>query len=439
MKWSIVSILSLQKSFLTIIFCKETNKVERDFFNYTKPARNYTKNSCTQFSYKNEVILYNNRRIAQGLSVYLLYKHNNPSCFDMNSKPKMKVIKVSHFMVENRYRLARHLCLLTGVLILLAFSYWIRDIPSPHKYYNLATVYVSMMMMSYANIYILVPRLFFREHYIGYFFLLFLLVFVFLLSISWLLRQIPSDLPFEKSTDTYRTGFYDALMSLIPIILVTTMIKLFQRWTLDNAEINELKDNSVAIEMDILRNQISPHFLFNMLNGIKATMRTDTQKAESMIFKLSDFLRYQLYENTADKTFFKSELNFLTNLIELEKTRRENFTTSITTDIPQEEINSLLIPPNLFTIFVENAVKHSVSIGLEESYVNIHFEKRDNRLCVTCANSKDPVYSHRINKKPGGIGLANIRRRLELLYGDDCRLHTIDDEYTHTVKLSIPL
>lgn len=280
---------------------------------------------------------------------------------------------------------------------------------------------------------------FFRGHYIGYFILLFLLVFVFLLSISWLLRQIPSDINFEKSTDSYRTGFYDALMSLIPIILVTTMIKLFQRWTLDNAEINELKDNSVAIEMDILRNQISPHFLFNMLNGIKVTMRTDTQKAESMIFKLSDFLRYQLYENTADKTFFKSELNFLTNLIELEKTRRENFNTSITTDIPQEEINTLLIPPNLFTIFVENAVKHSVSIGLEESYINIHFEKIDNRLCITCANSKDPVYSNRMNKKPGGIGLANIRRRLELLYGDDCRLQTIDDDYNHTVKLSIPL
>lgn len=357
----------------------------------------------------------------------------------MSSKPKIQDIKVSHFIVEDRYRLARHLVFLTGVLLLLAFSYWMRDIPGPHKYYNLAIVYIGMMMMSYANIYILVPRLFFKGYYIRYFIMLFLLVFVFLLSMSWLLRQIPSGITLEKPADSYRTGFYDALMTLIPIILVSTMIKLFQRWTLDNAEINELKDTTVAIEMDILRNQISPHFLFNMLNGIKATMRTDTEKAESMIFKLSDFLRYQLYENTADKTFFKSELDFLTNLIELEKTRRENFTTSITTDIPKEEINSLLIPPNLFTIFVENAVKHSVSMGLENSYVNVHFKKMHNRLCITCANSKDPVYSNRTNKRPGGIGLVNIRRRLELLYGDDCQLQTIDDEYTHTVKLSIPL
>lgn len=363
-----------------------------------------------------------------------------PSRFEMSSsKPKIQDIAVSHFIVEDRYRLARHLFFSTGVLILLAFSIWTRDIPGPHKYYHLAIVYTSMIMMSYANIYILVPRLFFRGHYIGYFILLFLLVFVFLLSMSWLLRHIPSGIALEKLANAYRTGFYDALMTLIPIILVTTMIKLFQRWTLDNAEINELKDTTVAIEKDILRNQLSPHFLFNMLNVIKATMRTDTEKAEHMIFKLSDFLRYQLYENTADKTFFKSELNFLTNLIELEKTRRENFTTSITTDIPQEEINCLLIPPNLFTIFVENAVKHSVSIGLEASYVNVHFEKIHNRLCITCTNSKDPVYSNRMNKKPGGIGLANIRRRLELLYGDDCRLQTTADEYTHTVKLSIPL
>ncbi|PVH24506.1 sensor histidine kinase [Sphingobacterium corticibacter] len=357
----------------------------------------------------------------------------------MSNKPRIQDIKVSHFIVDNRYRLARHLFLLTGVLMLLAFSSLIRDIPSPHKYYHLATVYAGMMMMSYANIYILVPRLFFRGHYIGYFILLFLLVFVFLLAISWVLRQVPSDIAFEKSVDSSHTGFYDALMSLIPIILVTTMIKLFQRWTLDNTEINELKDTSVAIEMDILRNQISPHFLFNMLNGIKVTMRTDTEKAESMIFKLSDFLRYQLYENTADKTFFKSEIDFLTNLIELEKTRRENFSTSITTDIPQKEINSLLIPPNLFTIFVENAIKHSVSIGLEDSYVNVHFEKANNRLCFTCTNSKDTVYSNRMNKKPGGIGLANIRRRLELLYGDHCQLQIIGDEFIHTVKLNIPL
>ena len=197
-------------------------------------------------------------------------------------------------------------------------------------------------------------------------------------------------------------------------------------------------------ELDVMQNaflkaQINPHFLFNMLNGIKATMRTDTEKAETMIFKLSDFLRYQLYENTADKTFFKSELDFLTNLIELEKTRRENFAISITTAIPQVEINSLLIPPNLFTIFVENAIKHSVAIGLEESYVNVHFEKIQHRLCFTCTNTKDPVYSNSINKKPGGIGLVNIRRRLELLYGDDCQLQTIADEHTHTVKLSIPL
>ncbi len=357
----------------------------------------------------------------------------------MRNRPRIQDIQVSRFIVEDRYRLARHLFLLIGVFILLAFSNWMRVIPGPSKYYNLATVYLGIMMMSYTNIYILVPRLFFRGRYVWYFILLFLSIFASLLSISWLLRQIPGDIDFEKSAESYRTGFYDALMTLIPIILVTTMIKLFQRWTLDNAEINELKDTSAAIEMDILRNQISPHFLFNMLNGIKATMRTDTEKAERMIFKLSDFLRYQLYENTADKTFFKSELDFLTNLIELEKTRRENFTTSIATDIPQKDINSLFIPPNLFTIFVENAVKHSVSIGLEESYVNIHFKKTHNRLHFTCTNSKDVVYSNRTNKKPGGIGLANIRRRLELLYGDDCLLQTVADEYTHTVKLSIPL
>ncbi|HNU62865.1 MAG TPA: hypothetical protein PKL04_11760, partial [Methanofastidiosum sp.] len=69
----------------------------------------------------------------------------------MNNKPRIQDIKVSQFIVEDRYRLARHLFILTGVLILLVFSNWIQDIPSPHKYYNLAAVYAGMMMMSYAN------------------------------------------------------------------------------------------------------------------------------------------------------------------------------------------------------------------------------------------------------------------------------------------------
>jgi LytS/YehU family sensor histidine kinase len=102
-----------------------------------------------------------------------------------------------------------------------------------------------------------------------------------------------------------------------------------QRWTKDNARMAELSNITLNMELNELRNQINPHFLFNMLNNVKALIRTDPEKATTVIMKLSEFLRYQLYENTEEKTSLVTELNFLSNFLNLEKIRRDNLSISI--------------------------------------------------------------------------------------------------------------
>jgi LytS/YehU family sensor histidine kinase len=249
----------------------------------------------------------------------------------------------------------------------------------------------------------------------------------------------PENGPFmEKHNDADR-GFYESIVIIIPIILVTTMIKLFQRWMRDNERIRELNNVTFKMELNELRNQINPHFLFNMLNGIKSLVRTDPEKASIVIMKLSEFLRYQLYENNDERTLLKSEINFLSNFLDLETLRRDNLSVKIGSNTSSQTINNVFLPPNLFTTFVENAVKHSVDIHGAESFIEINIDIDDDKLIFNCVNSKDPNYKPSSSEKSSGLGLGNIKRRLELLYDDK---HTIDIKTTETkyeINLTIPL
>jgi two-component system, LytTR family, sensor kinase len=355
---------------------------------------------------------------------------------------ELKDTKVIRLIVDDQYRLLRHVMLSLGLLVIISFSNRLSvfysnrpsEYPSVYKYYRLFSVYIALMTMFYINMYLLIPRFFFKGRYILYLVVLLILVMVCLALISNLLNSYftPERLvPRERS-------YYEGTIILAPIILVTTMIKLFQRWTRDNQRIAELKNITLTMELNELRNQINPHFLFNMLNGIKALVRRDPEKATIVILKLSEFLRYQLYENNDEKILLRSEINFLTNFLDLEKLRRDNLSADISSQTAPRIINSVFLPPNLFTTFVENAVKHSVTISGVESYIRIKIEINEGKLYFHCVNSKDPDYKPS-SEKHSGLGLVNIKRRLELLYADNYVLEVTSADSEHTIKLTVPI
>ncbi|WP_228449472.1 sensor histidine kinase [Chryseobacterium sp. 2VB] len=171
---------------------------------------------------------------------------------------------------------------------------------------------------------------------------------------------------------------------------------------------------------------------------VKALIRTDPAKASVVIVKLSEFLRYQLYENSEEKTLLTSEIDFLSNFLNLEKIRRDNFSFDIQVNIDHRIISSTFIPPNLFTTFVENAVKHSVDLSGRESCVKIEININNRQLYFKCVNSISTGYLPS-DKKSGGLGLANITRRLELLYNDTFDLKIESDDTEYSVNLKIPV
>jgi LytS/YehU family sensor histidine kinase len=290
--------------------------------------------------------------------------------------------------------------------------------------------------MAYINMYVLVPMFFFRTYYILYFVLLIAMGVVGLNIISYIMSYF-EDFKIGEYNNK-RGGLYEGVLMCISIILVTTTVKLLQKWIRDSIRIVELNSLTLNMELNALRNQINPHFLFNMLNNVKALIRTDPEKATAVIMKLSDFLRYQLYENNEEKTVLPSEIDFLSNFLNLEKIRREDFQIYIDSKTDKRILNSTFIPPNLFTTFVENAVKHSVDISGKESYVKVNIEIKDKNLYFECRNSQnsdspvpDTIYS--------GLGLVNIKRRLELLYQSTFTLEINSTKNEYIVNLIIPV
>ncbi|WP_312300861.1 histidine kinase [Chryseobacterium sp.] len=352
---------------------------------------------------------------------------------------KFKETAVMDFLVEEQYTFRRHLLFLIFFFFLIYSARFWHGYSGIYQYYVLFFVYAILIAMVYINIYVLVPRFFFKTKYITYLVLIVLMGVVGLNIIGYGFKLFFADFKVGVvHKEGEKGGIYEGVLMCIPIILTTTTIKLLQKWISDNKKINELNNLTLNMELNELRNQINPHFLFNMLNNVKALIRTDPAKASVVIVKLSEFLRYQLYENSEEKTLLASEIDFLSNFLNLEKIRRDHFSFDIAAPLDKRILNSTFIPPNLFTTFVENAVKHSVDISGEESYVKIEIHIENKQLHFVCVNSRSIGYIIP-DKKNSGLGLANITRRLELLYNDTFELNIQSEDKEYIVNLKIPV
>ena len=174
----------------------------------------------------------------------------------------------------------------------------------------------------------------------------------------------------------------------------------------------------------------------NTLNNIHALVDIDPEKAKSTILELSKMMRFVLYEGSKTVVPLEREINFLQNYITLMKLR---YTDKVRIDVDvAQALPNKDVPPLMFITFVENAFKHGVSYR-QESFIEIKIEevKREGAslLAFTCRNSRIP----KEEDKHGGVGLANVRQRLDLIYGKDYQLDIQDESDIYQVKLAIPL
>ena len=343
------------------------------------------------------------------------------------------------FLIADRYRFYRHI---TACLSLLLFFLITKEWGAYKGFVDHLDWIERCMIITaafYLNIYVLIPRFLFRGKLVTYTFSLIGILFIcqvityYLNAVIWREYIISEDLK-KAMALPIPTLFIFSLLSLLPFIMLSTLIKIFQLWIKSTEKMQELEQQAAKSELQALRSQIQPHFLFNMLNSINTLLYIDPEKASYTLTKLSDFLRHLLYQSHEERVFLSSELRFLSDFLSLEAMRRDDFTYEITYN--EKNIQGIQLPPNILLILAENAVKHSID-ALAPTYIYIKCEQKEGWLHFSVRNSV-PLRPNP-QQKFSGIGLTNLRRRLELLYGDCFKLlqEALPQEYIVTLVLQL--
>lgn len=212
-------------------------------------------------------------------------------------------------------------------------------------------------------------------------------------------------------------------------------IYLFLKTYKDQEARTELESMRLQEELKYLKAQINPHFFMNMLNNIHAAVDVDPAKAQEMIIELSKLMRYVLYEGNNASTTFSNEVRFISSYISLMRRRYPADKVEIYFTAPESPADHLKLPPLLFISFVENAFKHGISY-MKTSVITIDIDESDGLICFRCCNTKAKNDGGLIHN--GGVGLENVKRRLDLLYGSRYELSIDDTDEQYTVKLKLP-
>jgi two-component system LytT family sensor kinase len=211
-------------------------------------------------------------------------------------------------------------------------------------------------------------------------------------------------------------------------------LRLIQKWKDDEKRKTEIEKEKISTELTFLKQQVNPHFLFNALNNIYSLTLNTSEDASYAILKLSSILRYMLYETENNQVSLRDELNIVWDFIELQKIRLTD-KVKVTYDL-KGETGNLKIAPLLLIPLVENAFKHGID-NMNESFIEILINIQSGQLELKARNR-----IVRINtglKNENGIGIKNIRRRLDIIYPGKHSLTTEIKNDVFLVKLNIDL
>lgn len=299
------------------------------------------------------------------------------------------------------------------------------------------------MLVTYVNVYVLFPRFFVSQKYVAYAASAVLLLFIASLMNRVLIERIiePNFFPdttYYEPIFVWYLLFKGMLWFLAPVLLFTLLIKAIGHWVDQERVYQETLSEKLAAELNLLKAQVHPHFLFNTLNNLYALTLQSAPAAPQVVLKLSELMSYMLYESQTEIISLEKEIGHIQNYIALEKLRYgDRLDVSVTAS---GETKGKTIAPLLLIPFVENAFKHGVSDETDHVWVTIDLKVKDGWLGVKVENSHTGAENREsANAISGGIGLGNVKRRLALLYPDSHKLVLAKEAEYFSVDLKIRL
>lgn len=229
--------------------------------------------------------------------------------------------------------------------------------------------------------------------------------------------------------------FLDAIYDVLVVGINLAVSLLFQHFQ-DRFVQERLKKENAENQLVYLKAQINPHFYMNMLNNIHGMIEINPLKAQDMVIEMSGLMRYMLYESSRSEIELVAEVTFIDNYIALMRERYPENIVSISVKLPDTAtVRGIQVPPLLFLVFIENAFKHGLSYA-NHSFVAVSIELHGNNIEFSCINS---VHASDKRGQSHGVGLENVKRRLDLIYGKRHILDVTCSETAYSVNLTLPL
>lgn len=292
------------------------------------------------------------------------------------------------------------------------------------------------MLIVYINILYLIPRFLTQKNFLWYISLLVLTALIITPIKTLVFHTIYSDQPIMQ--DLFIDNQSSIFLTTFIMGSASTIYKVMNDWVMHQNERQALQNKTLESELNFLKSQINPHFLFNTLNNLYALTLKKSDQAPEIVLKLSEMMRYMLYECNESRVFLQKEINYLKNYLELEKLRQKKDIDINLTVIGDP--GSKMISPLLFIPFVENSFKHGLTSQIEAGFVNITIDVKDESVQFDVINSKASVVPSIFGKKKsGGIGLINIQKRLELLYPKKHSLEITDAPNEYKISMQLKL
>jgi len=323
-------------------------------------------------------------------------------------------------------------------LVIFGLWYYLRydDYSRPsHAFWITCVKVTDLALMVYIANYILVPRLLYKKRYA--FFSLALIVMILLssyLKMQIIGRIMNADALLHLTSANLKTRIYDNVIPHFFLVIAGVAAKVMYDHSRIQQQLNVLAKEKAEAELGFLKSQINPHFLFNSLNSVYFLIDKTNEEARNALHQFSDMLRYQLYEMNGAAIPIEKEIRYLQDYVNMQKLRKnENYLIEFE---HHTAVNNFSIEPLLLIPFVENAFKHVSHHENGKNFIRINIDRKADQFIFTISNSKEKVVN---GEEVGGIGLRNVKRRLELLYPGKHQLNINEDAKLFSVTLIIKI
>jgi sensor histidine kinase YesM len=294
---------------------------------------------------------------------------------------------------------------------------------------------ISLAILVYSTNYFLIPRILYRKKYV--LFGIIYLIWIFCIGLLKLYVNEKILTPYFSASalfSDFKERIYD---NIIPQFLLTSTAaatKLLFDFVQSQRKLSEISREKSETELKFLKTQINPHFLFNSLNSVYFLIDRQNEEARQTLLQFSDLLRYQLYECNADKVEIEKEVSYLKDYCALQQLRKDS---TYEVKISAEKMNGFSIVPLILIPFIENAFKHISHFTNKRNFVDVKMYRKDHAFFFTVTNSKE--MDQTVTEPRSGIGLANVKRRLELMYPHRHSLTIADEDGVYNVNLELDI